>query len=91
LLFALSEVRHQPGGGKGLTLMDMEPKDKLAAVRATSLQSLQVQFAMRGGKTKAEAIKAAALTAYVNKRARKGNPVTEGKAIGLGHMEDAPC
>ncbi|MFY8116685.1 MAG: DNA gyrase subunit A, partial [Roseateles sp.] len=51
LTFALDELKHQPKGGRGLTLMDLEPKDALLSVAAYT-QLLQVLGSGRGGKPK---------------------------------------
>ncbi|MDN3543435.1 DNA topoisomerase IV subunit A [Kinneretia asaccharophila] len=74
LTFALDELKHQPKGGRGLTLMDLEPKDALLSVAAYT-QLLQVLGSGRGGKPKEELLKGAGLASYAGKRARKGKPV----------------
>ena len=74
LVFALDELKHQPKGGRGLTLMDLDAKDRLASVAAFS-QALRVQGSGRGGKAKDEVLKGAALAAHVGRRARKGRAV----------------
>ncbi len=74
LTYALDELKHQPKGGRGLTLIDLEPKDALISVAAFT-QSLQVLGSGRGGKPKEELLKGAALAAHAGKRARKGKAV----------------
>ncbi len=74
LTYALDELKHQPKGGRGLTLMELEGKDLLLSVAAFT-QSLQVLGSGRGGKPKEELLKGAGLAAYAGKRARKGKPV----------------
>jgi len=74
LTYPLDELKHQPKGGRGLTLIDLEPKDALLSVAAFSTV-LQILGSGRGGKPKEELIKGAALAAYAGKRARKGRPV----------------
>lgn len=74
LTFALDELKHQPKGGRGLTLMDLEPKDALLSVAAYT-QLLQVLGSGRGGKPKEDVLKGAGLASYAGKRARKGKPV----------------
>ncbi len=71
LVFGLDELKLQPNGGRGLTLIDLEIKDALVSVAAFA-QALQVQGTGRGGKPKDELLKGAALAAYAGKRARKG-------------------
>lgn len=71
LVFGLGELKLQPKGGRGLTLMDLEPKDALVSVAAFGAV-LKVEGTMRGGKPRDELVKGAALAPYVGKRARKG-------------------
>ena len=71
LVFSLDELKSQPNGGRGLTLMDLEPKETVAAVAA--LQSaLNVCGVGRGAKQREDLYKGAGLQAHVGKRARKG-------------------
>ena len=71
-MFPLDELKLQPNGGRGLTLIDLDPKDALVSVAAFA-QSLQVLGTGRGGaKPKDETLKGAALAEYAGKRARKG-------------------
>ena len=80
LTFALDELKLQPNGGRGLTLIDLEAKDALVSVAAFS-QALQVLgIALRGGKPREELLKGAALAAHAGKRARKGKAVEGMKA-----------
>jgi topoisomerase-4 subunit A len=74
LTYALEELKHQPKGGRGLTLIDLEPKDALLSVAAFG-QALQVLGSGRGGRAKEELLKGAALAGHEGKRARKGKPV----------------
>jgi topoisomerase-4 subunit A len=74
LVFALDELRLQSGGGRGLTLMDVNAKSPLLSV-ATYSDSLQVIGSGRGGKPKDVVLRAAALEAHAGRRARKGRKV----------------
>ena len=74
LVFALDELKLQPNGGKGLTLMDVDAKTPLVSVTSLADQ-LRVLGSGRGGKPKDEALKGAALAAHQGKRARKGRKV----------------
>jgi topoisomerase-4 subunit A len=75
LVFPLDEIKQQPKGGRGLTLMDLDgPQDALLSV-AVFDTALMVQGSGRGGKPKEELLRGAALAAYVGKRARKGRMV----------------
>jgi topoisomerase IV subunit A len=71
LVFGLDEIKLQPNGGRGLTLIDLEPGDALVSVAAFS-SALQVLGTGRGGKPKDEVLSAAGLAPYMGKRARKG-------------------
>ena len=74
LVFPLDELKLQPKGGRGLTLMDVDAKDPLVSV-ATCAGVLRVQGSGRGGKAKDEELKGVGLAAHVGKRARKGKAV----------------
>jgi topoisomerase IV subunit A len=76
LVFGLAELKLQPNGGRGLTLIDLEAKDALVSVAAFD-SAILVQGTGRGGKARDEVLKAAALAPHLGKRARKG------KALGL--------
>jgi len=74
LVFALDELKLQSNGGRGLTLMDVDAKSPLIAVRCFA-DTLRVIGSGRGGKPKEELLKGAALEAHVGRRARKGRKV----------------
>ncbi|MDC8771379.1 DNA topoisomerase IV subunit A [Roseateles albus] len=74
LTYALDELKHQPKGGRGLTLIDLEAKDALISVAAFT-QALQVLGTGRGAKPKEEILKGVGLASYAGKRARKGKQV----------------
>ncbi|MBE7425129.1 MAG: DNA topoisomerase IV subunit A [Ideonella sp.] len=71
LVFALDEVKLQPNGGRGLTLMAVDAKDPLISV-ATFHDALTVQGASRAGKPKQETLHDAGLAGFEGRRARKG-------------------
>jgi len=71
LTFAIDELKHQPKGGRGLTLIDLDAKDALVSVAAFTTQLL-VSGTARGGKAKEEPLKGVALASYAGKRAKKG-------------------
>jgi len=79
LVYPASELKHQPKGGRGLTLIDLEAKDALASVAAFT-GALAVQGHGRGGRAKQEVLKGAALAAYAGRRARRGKPLEGMKA-----------
>ena len=74
LVFALAEIKRQAGGGKGLTLMDVDRHEPLVSV-ATCTDLLTVLGSGRGGKAKDEVLRSAALASHLGKRARKGRKV----------------
>jgi topoisomerase-4 subunit A len=74
LIFGLDELKLQPGGGRGLTLMDVEAKLPLVSVTAFG-ESLLVLGQGRGGKDKEERLKGAALEPHRGRRARKGRRI----------------
>jgi topoisomerase-4 subunit A len=80
LLFPVDELKHQPKGGRGLTLMDLEPKDRLLAVATATTQLVVHGTSLRGGRPKDELLRGVALQAHLGKRARKGKVVEGMKA-----------
>jgi topoisomerase-4 subunit A len=74
LVFALSELRLQPKGGRGLTLMDVSTEDPLVSV-VSFADTLRVLGSGRGGKPRDEILKGAALASHGGKRAKKGAKV----------------
>jgi topoisomerase-4 subunit A len=74
LVFALDELKHQPNGGRGLTLMDVDAKDPLLSV-ASFGDTLKLVGLGRGNKAKEEWLRAAGLAEHLGKRARKGRKV----------------
>jgi topoisomerase-4 subunit A len=74
LVFALDELKLQPGGGKGLTLMDVDAVAPIVSVAACA-DALRLIGSGRGGKPKEEALRGAALAAYAGRRARRGRIV----------------
>ena len=77
LVFGLDELKLQSNGGRGLTLMDVDPKDPLVSIAAFK-DAVTVQGLGRGGKPKEETLRGAALAGYAGKRARKGKPTDLG-------------
>ena len=71
LVFGLDELKHQPGGGRGLTLMDVDAADPLLSV-ASFGEQLTLSGLGRGAKAKDETLRAAALAEHAGRRARKG-------------------
>lgn len=72
--FPLDELKHQPKGGKGLMLMDLEVKDSVLSLACFTTQ-LRVHGSGRGGKPREELLRNQSLAAHAGKRARKGKNV----------------
>ncbi len=71
LVFGLEELKLQPSGGRGLTLIDLDAKDALVSVTAFGA-ALQLLGTGRGGKARDEVLRGALLEPHVGRRARKG-------------------
>lgn len=84
LTFPLEELKHQPKGGRGLMLMDLEAQDSVLSLACFTTQ-LRVLGSGRGGKPRDELLRNQSLAAHAGKRARKGKNV-EGlmKVVRLG-------
>ncbi len=74
LVFARDELKLQPGGGRGLTLMDVDAKSPLVSV-CTFAGAVMVSGQGRGGKDKEDKLQGAGLALHAGKRARKGRKV----------------
>ncbi|KPF59196.1 DNA topoisomerase IV [beta proteobacterium AAP51] len=74
LVYGLDELKLQPGGGRGLTLMDVDGAAPLLSV-ATVADALKVLGTGRGQKPREEVLKWSALAEHHGKRARKGRVV----------------
>ena len=71
LTFAIEEVKIQPGGGRGLMLIDLEAGDTLAGAAAYS-RSVQIEGIGRGGKARVEVLEIRSLNNARGLRGRKG-------------------
>ncbi len=71
LVFAVDELKWQPRGGRGLTLIDLDPGDALVSVVAFGA-ALRVQGSGRGGREKEEVLRGERLAEFAGRRARKG-------------------
>jgi topoisomerase-4 subunit A len=76
-VFKRDELKLQPKGGRGLTLMDVDTNDPLVSV-ASCANAIKVLGTGRGGKAKEEELKGASLGVYAGKRARKGKLLDAG-------------
>lgn len=72
LLVGLDEIKVLAAGGRGVILMELEPKETLLQVAAVGAPGLNVSGLGRGGKASTQKLAGSALLPYVGKRARKG-------------------
>ena len=77
LTFEISELKSLPKGGRGLTLIDLEPKDTLAGAAAYT-RSVKIDGVGRGAKEREETLEIRSLNNARTHRGRKG------KAADLG-------
>ena len=77
LTFEIGELKALPKGGRGLTLIDLEPKDTLAGAAAYT-RSVKIEGIGRAGKEREETLEIRSLNNARGARARKG------KAADLG-------
>ncbi|MFO0121022.1 MAG: DNA topoisomerase IV subunit A [Inhella sp.] len=80
LTFPVTELKLQPKGGRGLTLIDLEGKDRLHAVACFATQ-LNLSGIARGNKPKDDVLRLSGLAAHAGKRARKGKDVDGFKQV----------
>ncbi|MDH4192443.1 MAG: DNA topoisomerase IV subunit A, partial [Betaproteobacteria bacterium] len=71
LLFHFSEMKHLPGGGKGVILMGLGEKDELSAACVINQPELNI-FGKIGAKDQAVKLSGDVLHGYFGKRARGG-------------------
>ncbi|WP_235839991.1 DNA topoisomerase IV subunit A [Derxia lacustris] len=74
LVFGADELKHQPGGGRGVNLIELEPGEKLLDVIAFDKARGVVVVGTLGGKERAVDVKSS-IDLYVAKRARKGRQI----------------
>ena len=82
LTFEISELKAMSGGGRGLMLIDLEPKDTLAGAAAYT-RSVKIEGMGRAGKEREETLEIRSLN---NARAARGR---KGKAADLGFKPTA--
>lgn len=72
LVFGLDEMKTLTNGGRGVTLMELDPKEKLLAVQPISQKGVLVNGIGRGAKPQEVRLSAGSLAPHIGKRARKG-------------------
>ncbi len=84
LVFGLQELKPLANGGRGVTLMDLEPGEKLLVAQPISQKGVLVVGRGRGDKLQEIALSATALAPHIGKRARKGKlPAAKIKPLSL--------
>jgi len=71
LVFLFGEMKHLPGGGKGVILMGLGEKDELAAASVINQPELNI-FGKTGAKEQVVKLSGNVLQGYFGKRARGG-------------------
>lgn len=72
LVFGLNEIKQLSSGGRGVILMELEPKEKLIAATAISQKGVKVSGIGRAAKPQEVSLSASGLAIHIGKRARKG-------------------
>ncbi|MDR5738860.1 DNA topoisomerase IV subunit A [Caballeronia sp. LZ016] len=72
LVFGMDEMKTLSGGGRGVTLMALDPKETLRQALAIDARGVVLTGAGRGGKVRDEKLAGAQLQLHLGKRARKG-------------------
>ncbi|WP_395007431.1 DNA topoisomerase IV subunit A [Undibacterium sp.] len=72
LVFGLTEIKQLSSGGRGVILMELEPKEKLIAATAISQKGVKVSGIGRAAKPQEVHLSASSLALHIGKRARKG-------------------
>jgi topoisomerase-4 subunit A len=76
LVFGIDEMKVLTNGGRGVTLMELEPKEKLLAVQPISQKGPNVLGTWAGDKPRTVELFASSLEPHFGKRARKGKPLS---------------
>ena len=73
LVFGLADIKNQSGGGRGVTLMELDDKERLLAAEPISQKGVRViGTGQRSGKMQESNLSGADLAHHIGKRARKG-------------------
>jgi topoisomerase-4 subunit A len=76
LVFGIDEMKTLTNGGRGVTLMELEAKEKLLAAQPISPKGVNVLGTWAGAKPRVVELYASGLEPHFGKRARKGKPLT---------------
>ena len=72
LVFGMDELKTLTNGGRGVTLMELEPKEKLISTQPISQKGVIVHGTWAGNKPREVELIASGLAVHFGKRARKG-------------------
>ena len=87
LTFGIDEIKSMANGGRGLLLIDLEPKDNLAGAAAYT-RSVRIEGIGRGGKEREETLEIRSLNNARAARSRKGKVADLGfKPTGITRVE----
>ncbi|HEY8360558.1 MAG TPA: DNA gyrase subunit A, partial [Ramlibacter sp.] len=87
LTFEIREVKHMASGGRGLMLLDLEPKDELAGAAAYT-RSVRITGLGRGDKEREEVLEIRSLNNARGARGRKGKQADLGfKPLAVTRVE----
>jgi topoisomerase-4 subunit A len=75
LVFGMDEMKTLSNGGRGVILMELEPKEKLLAVQPITQKGVNVIGTWAGSKPRVVEMFASGLAPHFGKRARKGKPL----------------
>jgi topoisomerase-4 subunit A len=76
LVFGIDEMKVLTNGGRGVTLMELEPKESLLAAQPISPKGLNVNGTWAGDKPRTVELFGVGLEPHFGKRARKGKPLS---------------
>jgi topoisomerase-4 subunit A len=76
LVFGIDEMKTLTNGGRGVTLMELEPKEKLLAAQPITQKGVNVLGTWAGDKPRTVELFASGLEPHYGKRARKGKPLS---------------
>jgi topoisomerase-4 subunit A len=84
LVFGMDEMKTLTNGGRGVILMELEPKEKLLAVQPINQRGVNVIGTWAGAKPRTVELFASGLEPHFGKRARKGKALVQKvKALSL--------
>ena len=76
LVFGIDEMKTLTNGGRGVTLMELESKEKLLAAQPISQKGVNVIGTWAGDKPRTVELFASGLEPHFGKRAKKGKPLS---------------